>query len=82
MPARLGPLCNGARASSSWIAATTVSSITVGARKLAPPWTTRCPTASTGNVAAATHSAMRRTPSSWSGTAAVARSGSPPAASN
>src|SRR5215831_7295366 len=43
-----GVLCSGAIRESSSIAASTSSSITTGSVYRAPPWTTRCPTASAG----------------------------------
>src|SRR5919204_3281100 len=47
MPASAAGLCSGASAASSAIAVRTPASTTTASRNLAPPWTTRCPTAST-----------------------------------
>src|SRR2546423_2263743 len=47
MPASAAGLCSGASAASSAIAVRTPASTTPASRKVAPPWTTRCPTAST-----------------------------------
>ena len=45
IPARLAGLCSGARGDNRSMAASTASSITVGAENSTPPITTRWPTA-------------------------------------
>src|SRR5205085_7648669 len=57
MPASAAGLCSGASAASSAIAVRTPASTTTASRKVTPPWTTRCPTAST----AGSHRSTART---------------------
>ena len=69
MPARLAGLCSGASGTSARNVGSTSSSTTVGAVNASPPWTTRCPTASTASRRARRR--RRPAPASWSATSST-----------
>jgi hypothetical protein len=66
IPVRFGGLCSGASGISSLIAAVTASSMSVEARNLVPPCTTRCPTAAMSRGSVPRSAAADRSAAAWS----------------
>mmetsp|Transcript_20127 Transcript_20127/g.60014 ORF Transcript_20127/g.60014 Transcript_20127/m.60014 type:complete len:206 (-) Transcript_20127:147-764(-) len=69
MPRTLAGLCSGARAEQASISARTSSVTIFGPRIVAPPWTTRWPTAATEGTCGAKASRIFARPAPWSGIA-------------